>query len=528
MFWNYLYCWALWLASPLVIYRAARYGRYRRGVRQKFLGLRGDDFTQPQAAAALADPSIPVVWFHAVSMGEVNLVAGLVHAFRHSQPQVQVVVSTSTDTGYDLAKSRFADLPVFFCPLDFTWAVEQTFRTLRPQMLVLAELELWPNLIKLAGKWDCRVAVANGRLSERSGRRYRRFSRLLASTFGRLDWIGCQDAAIAERFVACGANPQAVSITGSIKFDNAPLSRDTPEINRIARWAAVDPWHSVFIAGSTQAGEEQAALDCYRQLSPHHRDLRLVLVPRHRERFAEVAQLIRDAGFQPRLRSEHLTPADHWAADTVVLVDTIGELRHWWGIGRIAFVGGSLTDRGGQNMLEPAGYGAAVCFGPNTQNFADIVRRLLDADGAVQLENASELAPFVERCLHSPPSADALARQARAVVMSHRGATEKTVDQLGSLLARTANKTRTADETREAGNVGATMEAGDETRDPSCGEDQRRPPRDDQTAGESEQCRRFPVAGRSDRSSGASGPSTVTNGPSTTFGTGGNLNRRVA
>ncbi len=436
MFLNYLYCWALWLASPLVIYRAARFGRYRRGVRQKFLGLRADDFNEDrQLAARLADDQTPVVWFHAVSVGEVNLVAGLVAAFRANHPAVQVVISTSTDTGYDLAKSRFADLPVFFCPLDFTWAVEQTLRTLRPKMLVLAELELWPNLIRLAGQWNCRVAVANGRLSARSSRRYQRFSRLLATTFGRLDWIGCQDAEIADRFIACGAKPESISITGSIKFDNAPLSRDTPEIHRIARWAAVDPWHCVFIAGSTQAGEEQAALDSYRQLSPQHRELRLIIVPRHRERFGEVAELIRKAGFQLRLRSEQLTPAEHWAADTVILVDTVGELRNWWGLGRIAFVGGSLGDRGGQNMLEPAGYGCAVSFGPNTQNFRDIVRRLLDADGAVQLQDAAELTTFVERCLQSPPAADTLGRQARSVVLAHRGATEKTLAQLGRLLA---------------------------------------------------------------------------------------------
>ncbi|HBJ36620.1 MAG TPA: 3-deoxy-D-manno-octulosonic acid transferase [Planctomycetaceae bacterium] len=430
---NILYCIALWIASPLVIYRSARYGRYRRGVRQKFFGVRSDDFTPPLADPASAGAA-PVAWFHAVSVGEVNLVAGLIDAFRKSHPEYQVVVSTATDTGYDLAKSRFVDLPVFFCPLDFTWAVDQTLQTLRPRLLVLAELELWPNLIKHAGQWGCRVAIANGRLSERSAKRYGRFSALLAHTFARIDWIGCQDAEIAERFIACGANANAVAITGSIKFDNAPLNRDTAEISRIARWAAVDPWHQIFIAGSTQSGEEEIALATYRQLSAVHRELRLVIVPRHRERFDQVAALIEAAGFQVRRRSEHHIPAEHWGWDTVILVDTVGELRNWWGISRIAFVGGSFGERGGQNMLEPAGYGSAVSFGPNTQNFRDIARRLLAAGGAVRLNTPDDLTTFVGRCLDEPPAADTLGRQARTVVMSHRGATEKTVEQLGRLL----------------------------------------------------------------------------------------------
>jgi len=436
---NALYCIALWIASPIVIYRAARFGRYRRGVRQKFLGLGPDDFNHGRTQlgpdqSGKIKPTNPVAWFHAVSVGEVNLLAGLIDAFRSEHPSFRVVVSTSTDTGYDLAKSRFSDLNVFFCPLDFTWAVNQTFQTLRPSLLVLAELELWPNLIRHAGLWNCPVAIANGRLSDKSCKNYLRFSKFLAPTFRRITWIGCQDAEIAERFITCGAERENVVITGSIKFDNAPTTRDTSEINRISRWAAVDPWHQVFIAGSTQSGEEAAALTTYQSLSESHRELRLVIVPRHRERFDQVASLIQSFGYHVRRRSEHHSPSDHWSADTVILVDTVGELRHWWGISRIAFVGGSFVDRGGQNMLEPAGYGSAVCFGPNTQNFHDISRRLLKAEGAVQLQTPDQLTGFVAKCLDDPPAADRLGLQARGVVAAHRGATEKTIRHLSRLL----------------------------------------------------------------------------------------------
>lgn len=435
MFLNFLYCVVLWIASPLVIYRAARFGRYRRGVRQKFLGLSPEDL-RLLGLTSDAKPSPPVAWFHAVSVGEVQLLSGLIEAFRAAQPDYRVVVSTSTDTGYDLAKLRFCDLPVFFCPLDFTWSVNRTLQTLRPRLLVVAELELWPNLIRFAGRWGCRVAVANGRLSQRSAKHYRRFSRLLAASFHRLDWIGCQDATYADRFIACGANPAAITITGSIKFDDAPSSRDTPEVHRIARWTGTDPWQQVLVAGSTHSGEEAAALETYRQLSVEHRELRLVIVPRHKERFDEVARLIQAAGYHVRRRSEKHSPVDHWLADTVVLVDTVGELAHWWGISRIAFVGGGFGDRGGQNMLEPAGYGSAVCFGPNTCNFEDIARRLIAADAAVRLTDTRDLTRFAARCLDNPPAADSLGRRAREVVTAHRGATAKTIHQLTRLISR--------------------------------------------------------------------------------------------
>lgn len=432
MFFDFVYCLTLLALSPLVIYRAARYGRYRRGIRQKLFGIGPDDVEDAARAGSDVDPDRSI-WFHAVSVGEVNLISGLVAAYRRSHPGHRIVITTTTDTGYDLARSLFQDEIVCFCPLDFSWAIRQTLRTLRPRLLVLAELELWPNLIRHATEAGCRVAVANARLSERSGRRYQRGSALLGRTFGRLAWVGCQDQATAQRFIDCGTPPDAVEVTGSIKFDNAPDTRDTPEVHRLARWVGLDPWHQVLIAGSTQAGEEAAALDAYRELSATHKALRLILVPRHRERFDEVADLIRSRGYQVRRRSESFGHAEHWNAGSVVLVDTIGELRHWWGLGRIAFVGGSFGHRGGQNMLEPAGYGNAVCFGPHTENFREIASQLLRARAAVRLDNPADLTRFVAHCLEHPPEADDWGRKARSLVQAHRGATARTVAQLSRL-----------------------------------------------------------------------------------------------
>ncbi len=430
MFANLLYAIALAIVAPVALFRMLRHGRYRRSIRDKFFGL------SSQQARRLRGSS-PCLWIHAVSVGEVNLLPRLVHRLEDANPDCKVVISTSTDSGYDLAVSRFGADRVFFCPLDFTWAVNRTLRGLAPQQLVLAELELWPNLIRLARKHGCRVAVVNGRLSERSAGRYQQFAWLTRSTFARLDWVGCQDDRTLERFADCGTARSRLQVTGSLKFDDAPQSDDCAnssvniDVQSRSQWAGVDPWHRVWVAGSTGPGEEQMILNIYNTLRAEHPELRLILVPRHSERFDAVAELIRRSGLSAHRRSGGEShDLCQWTADRVILVDTIGELRHWWGVGQIATVGGSFGSRGGQNMLEPAGYGSAVSFGPDTRNFEDIAARLIDGGGAVRVQNESELQQFVGKCLTDIPAADALGRAARRIVDSQRGATQRTLDAL--------------------------------------------------------------------------------------------------
>jgi 3-deoxy-D-manno-octulosonic-acid transferase len=273
--------------------------------------------------------------------------------------------------------------------------------------------------------------VINARLSERSAARYQKFGMLTRPTFARLGWVGCQDQACQARFAACGTSRDSLQITGSLKFDDAPTSRETAEVQSCAQWAGVDPWHRVWIVGSTQRGEEMMALEIYQKLRTEHPELRLILVPRHRERFDEVAELVSGSGLHVHRRSQDKTlDDDQWKGSTVILVDTIGELRHWWGVGQIATVGGSFGGRGGQNMLEPAGYGCAVSFGPDTRNFDEIASRLIADQGAVRVADSLDLERFVQRCLTDIPAADSLGRSAREVVRRHRGATQRTVEAL--------------------------------------------------------------------------------------------------
>lgn len=408
--------------SPLLVYRALRHGKYRQGWPQKLLGLvprRADDR--------------PCVWLHAVSVGEVNLLAPLLAEIRRHRPGWRCVVSTTTATGHALANEKYPELDVFYCPLDFTWAVRAAVRRVRPRCLVLAELEVWPNLIAAAREHDARVAVINGRLSERSFRGYRRARWLIGRSLRRIDLIAAQNEEYAERFVALGAHRSAVRVTGSIKFDGARADRLNSATTRLAALAKIADDDIVFLAGSTQEPEEVAALAAFRELSGEYPRLRLVIVPRHRERFEIVADLLDRSGVAWQRRSA-LETAGARADARVLLVDTIGELGAWWGTATIAFVGGSLGNRGGQNMIEPAAYGAAVSFGPNTRNFRDIVAAMLASQAAVVVHDEHELRQFVRRCLAEPAFADGLGRRARQLVASQVGATRRTFELLSPLV----------------------------------------------------------------------------------------------
>ena len=418
---NLVYLAALIFGSPWILWAMLRKSKYREGYREKFFGW-----------VAQRDHQRPCAWFHAVSVGEVNLLAKTVAQFRDQSPEWEIVISTTTQTGFDLACRKYSDYHVFYCPLDFSWAVRRAIHRIQPGLLVLAELELWPNLIQAARDQGSCVAIINGRLSDRSYRGYRRIRWLVARILQQVDLVAVQDERTAARFRALGARPAVVHVTGSLKYDGAETNRANPKTNQLRAVADIRESDIVLMAGSTQHPEEEYALGIFQALVGEYPQLRLVLVPRHRERFDEVANLLQQSGVAWSRRSE-LPAAEarsqHPAA-RILLVDTIGELGAWWGLAQIAFVGGSFGKRGGQNMLEPAAYGAAVSFGPHTRNFHDIVRALLDAQGAHVAHDSGELQDFVRRCLRDPSSARRLGQNAQRLVASQLGATQKTVDLL--------------------------------------------------------------------------------------------------
>lgn len=422
---NLAYLLLLAVASPWLLYQAVRHGKYRDGWLERFLGR-----------VPLRDSQRRCVWLHAVSLGEVNLLQTILESIESEYPDWDVVISSTTATGYAQAKKKYGPRPVFYAPLDFSWAVASVLNRLRPDVLLLAELEVWPNLLRAARRQGVKVAVVNGRLGEKSFRGYLRWRWLLNRTFARIDLVAAQSEEYADRFHALGCDAERVHVTGSLKFDGARSDRNNPATQRLASLAGIAADDVVFLAGSTQATEEATALDVYERYAAYPQ-LKLILVPRHPERFQEVAELLDRRGVAWRRRSqlwEGQASHQHLTDTRVLLVDAVGELGAWWGLAHIAFVGGSLGNRGGQNMIEPAAYGAAVCFGPNTWNFRDVVALLLAGDGVVVVRDGKELEQFVGRCLAQPDYATDLGRRAATLVRQQQGATQQTMTLLQRLI----------------------------------------------------------------------------------------------
>lgn len=444
---NIVYGIILISISPWLVWSAARKGKYREGFAAKLLGR------MPLQRAL----DRPCLWFHAVSVGEVNLLGTLLHEIAVNHSGWECVVSTTTTTGYALARKKYPHLTVFYAPLDFSWAVRRAMRRVRPTVLILAELELWPNLIHAAKVHGAKVSIVNGRLSAKSFRGYQRIGWLTRRVLSQVDLIATQNEEYANRFRELGARPTCVHITGSLKFDGAQTDRNNDHTVRLRDLAGFTDDDVVFLAGSTQAPEEELALQTFMALKDENPRLKLVLVPRHPHRFEEVAAMLDRYGLPWRRRSElegsrskvqssrfkiqspdaaNLEPGT-WNLEPnirILLVDTIGELSAWWGTASIGFVGGSLGSRGGQNMIEPAAYGVATCFGPNTQNFRDVVQMLLGCDAAVVVHNGDELTDFLRQCLEEPAFAERLGERAGALIRNHRGATGRTMEGIMRLV----------------------------------------------------------------------------------------------
>jgi len=417
------YLLLLVLLSPWLVYRSIRYGRYRRGWMAKLFGISAEP---PRKTGK-------TVWIHAVSVGEVQLMRPLINKLTETRPDIPLLISVTTDSGYQLAKDLFRDHSVIFAPFDLPWAILNVFRRFNPCLVILMELEVWPNWLRIAEELNCPVVVVNGRLSTSSFRGYQRIAWLMKRCMGTLDWVGAQSQQYADRFVQLGTSPSVTWVTGNIKFDGADGKKDAPEVVSRCSQLAIRPEDRVWVAGSTQAPEEKLVLQTFLRLVKNHPKLRLVLVPRHPERFGEVASLIEQTGL-PWFRRSNLGDQSAPGSWKIFLGDSVGELRWWWGLADVAFVGGSFGDRGGQNMIEPAAYGVPTCFGPNTKNFADIVALLLEANAASQLRDPQDLETWVDRILREATTAEEMGQNAAKVAASHRGAIQRTWEGIQKFL----------------------------------------------------------------------------------------------
>lgn len=427
-----VYLIALFALSPWLAWRAARTGRYRAELAAKLLGR-----------VTVRNPDArPVAWFHAVSVGEVNLLGTLVPAFRRAHPGWHVVVSATTDTGLAEARKRFADADVIAWPFDFTWAVRAALRAVNPALVVLTESELWPNFLAAARARGVPVVVANARMSPRSYRRLRRFAGVARRLLYRnVSAFAVQEAEYAERLVALGVPHEKVVVTGSIKYDGALKPRDTPATAKLR--AALGPAPLVWLAGSTHAPEEALVLRAFARLRSKFPHLRLILVPRHPDRFEEVARLVEASGLPFARRSRVSEPLPEMPA--VVLLDTVGELGAAWGLADVGFTGGSLDGtRGGQSMIEPAGYGVPCVFGPHVWNFKDAAKRLVEVGGAIMVPDADALEVELARLISDADLRARMGTAARELVLRQQGATARTLAVLERFITSPAALTRAA------------------------------------------------------------------------------------
>lgn len=419
---NLIYLLVIGCMSPWLLFRAYRTGRYRKGWAEKFLGRLAPNETEH-----------PCIWFHAVSVGEVQLLRTLIPPLKQQFPDLPIVVTTTTNTGLELARKLFPKFSVQYAPLDFTWSIENAIRRLRPRLIAFVELELWPNWLRAAASHGIDVVLVNARMSEKSFRGYFKIRRLIRPLLQSMRWIGAQNESYAKRLISLGACPEKLSITGSMKFDGAITDRNHPEIQQRRTQFGITDQHVVLVCGSTQEPEERIAVDAFLDIAPHHPELRLVLVPRHVERCDDVWEMMRTRS-PSILRRSVLRDATAGSDWRMLLVDTIGELRWFWGIANLGFVGGSFGHRGGQNMLEPAALGVSVAFGPNTWNFKDIVDQLLEAQGASVIREPGQFREWVQSMLEQPDEARRIGENARGFVARHRGAAEATIAKLTEIL----------------------------------------------------------------------------------------------
>ncbi|MCA9098165.1 MAG: 3-deoxy-D-manno-octulosonic acid transferase [Planctomycetaceae bacterium] len=424
---NLVYLLALLLAGPWIFLSRLRRRKSLGNLRQKLFGELPISTDKRQA-----------IWLHAVSVGEVLQLQSIVKRLTEQHPDYRLVITTTTTTGYGVAAEKYGSQhEVCYFPFDFTWSVRRALRRIRPALVVLVELELWPNFIRETHRAGIPTCLINGRVTERSWKRYHLIRPLIGSLLKKLSSIQVQDGIYAERLINLGAPVERVEVTGSIKFDGIRCDRDAASVKEIRAGFGIDSEDLVLIAGSTQAPEEELALDCYEQLKKDYPRLRLMLVPRHAERFEEVAELVVSRSIPLVRRTEvrgKSSESSVLSRNAVLLLDTLGELSAAWGVADLAFVGGSFGERGGQNMIEPAGYGACVMFGPNTWNFRDAVQLLLENGGAVLIPTPEAFTPTVRKSLSDLDLAREIGSWAKRVVLSQQGAADRTVARIAQFL----------------------------------------------------------------------------------------------
>ena len=415
------------LMSPSLIYQAVRHRKYIGSLTQRLGYL-------PISFNLESDESI---WIHAVSVGEVLTARALLPELRERYPKLRLFLSTTTMTGQQIARTnlRYVD-EVFYFPFDLGFIVNRTIKLVKPRLFIMMETEIWPNLLRACHRAGVKTMLVNGRISTRSYPRYRIAKPFFRRVLAHVDRFCMQSDESARRIIEMGADPDKVVVTGSLKFDSleipgAPTAADRGP-NRVLRYFRISPDRPVLIAASTLKGEEEPVFEAFQRIRARLPDALLIIAPRKPERFDEVEQIARRGGWNVARRTD--LPVDAEPRQDVVVLNTIGELAQVYQVATAVFVGGSLVDQGGHNILEPAVFGKAIVFGPHMQNFAEIARAFLENDAAIQVRSGRELEQVLLGLLTDPVRRARLGAAARALVEANRGARGKTLTAIARVL----------------------------------------------------------------------------------------------
>ncbi|MBF0134009.1 MAG: 3-deoxy-D-manno-octulosonic acid transferase [Magnetococcales bacterium] len=373
----------------------------------------------------------PRIWIHAVSVGETLAAQGLIQALQRDYPHYELVLSTVTKTGRQIAQDKLTGIGVIFhLPIDLPMITRRVMKRIRPTLILIMETELWPGLLATAKASHVPVVIVNGRISPRSFHNYHRAKMFMAPFLAMVRLFIMQSPMDAERMVAMGTPKQRIRVSGNIKYDQALIRPTTTAMDALEQTIGRtdDP---ILLAASTHPGEEEIIIAVYKKLVQNQPMLRLIMVPRHPERAKPVAALMERQGWAVQMMSQS---HGHWK-NKVLLVDQVGWLTRIYGVARLVYVGGSLIPHGGQNMLEPAAWGVPTVFGPHTFNFKDVVRLLLEAGGAMEVQDAEGLFDALNRLLNEPSTWERMGKAARQVVESNAGALPRTMTEIAAILA---------------------------------------------------------------------------------------------
>jgi 3-deoxy-D-manno-octulosonic-acid transferase len=420
---------------PRFLFDAFRHGKYVAGFRERLGGL-----------TPIQNDGRPIIWIHCVSVGETQAAHPLVQGLKQRFPDHDIAISTITLTGQNLARQIFKDKAtrIFYFPFDWRWVARRTLKAVNPDMVLLMETELWPGFLRECKAQRIPVAIVNGRLSERSFRRYRMIRRFMSQVLNCLSLAIMQTGPDAARLKQLGMDADKAYVSGNMKFDAGTVPANNPLPAEFRQRFRLTENDSLILAASTHAPEEAIMLKALKQLVPGSSSKpRLMIAPRHPERFSEVADLLKTSGLRWTRRT---APEDSSDGDTeVILLDSIGELRSAYALATIVFVGGSIAKTGGHNILEPAAIGSAVITGPHTFNFRQVVAEFVDAEAIIQLAETSDSATIIElgnllsELLADPLRRKELGQRAGSLVAQNRGATARTLDLLSSILRGPAN-----------------------------------------------------------------------------------------